>query len=283
MTKKLAVIGYPLGHTLSPRIHGAAIRALGLDLSYEAVETAPERLPLFLDELRGPEWLGCNVTVPHKQAVLCALAEQSEEARSIGAVNTIVNREGRLTGFNTDARGFLADLEERFGPVAGNRVVLLGAGGAARAVGFALRETAERVWVLNRSPERAERLIADLGGALQLGAPVHLQEAELVINCTSAGLHSADSPLPDESIPHGIRMYDLIYNPPVTRLMQAVMDRGGQAVNGLGMLVRQAALAFNIWTGIEPPLDVMFEAASAGLGGRRTQHSARSTQDSYRA
>ncbi|HLG69137.1 MAG TPA: shikimate dehydrogenase [Chloroflexota bacterium] len=263
MTKRLAVIGYPLGHTLSPKIHGSAIRALGLDLRYDAVETAPERLPTFLEELRGPEWLGCNVTVPHKQAVLCALGEQSEEARAIGAVNTIANRDGRLAGFNTDARGFLADLEEHFGPVAGKRVLLLGAGGAARAVGFALRDAAERVWVLNRSQERAERLVADLGGSLQLGRAAHIKEAELVINCTSAGLHEGDTPLPEDHIPEGIALYDLIYNPRVTRLMQAVIERGGRAVNGLGMLVRQAALAFQIWTGVEPPLDVMFEAANA--------------------
>ncbi len=263
MPKRLAVIGYPLGHTLSPKLHGAAIRALGLDLTYDAVETAPERLVGFLEALRSPEWLGCNVTVPHKQAVLPALADQSDEARAIGAVNTILNRDGRLSGFNTDAGGFLADLEAELGSVDGKRVLLLGAGGAARAVGYALRDRAERVWILNRHVERAEQLVRDLGGALQLGAPQHLKESELVINCTSAGLHAGDSPLPDDSLLRGIQLYDLIYNPPVTRLMQAVMDRGGRAVNGLGMLVRQAALAFSIWTGVEPPLEVMFEAAHA--------------------
>lgn len=263
MTERLAVIGYPLGHTLSPRIHGAAIRALGLDLTYEAVETPPERLAGFLDELRQPEWLGCNVTVPHKQAVQWALAEQSEDARAIGAVNTILQRDGVLSGFNTDAGGFLADLEDHFGPVNGKRVLLLGAGGAARAVAFALRGVAEQVWVLNRGTARAERLIEDLGGSLRLGGPQHFKEADLVINCTSAGLHEGDSPVSDDVLCEGLWLYDLIYNPRVTRLMEAVTARGGRAVNGLGMLVRQAALAFRIWTGIEPPLDVMFEAARA--------------------
>jgi shikimate dehydrogenase len=261
--KRLAVIGYPLGHTLSPKIHGAAIRALGLELTYDAIETPPDRLAGFMAELRGPDWLGCNVTVPHKQAVLPFMAELAGDGQAIGAVNTICNRDGRLAGFNTDAGGFLADLEHHFGPVAGKRVLLLGAGGAARAVAFALRDRAERVWVLNRGLARAEALVRDLGGALRLGGRVELRDCQLVVNCTSAGLHEGDSPVPDEWLPDGVQLYDLIYNPPVTRLMRAVAERGGTAVNGLGMLVRQAAAAFRIWTGLEPPLAAMFEAVGA--------------------
>ena len=261
--KRLAVIGFPLGHTLSPRIQGAAIRALDLDLTYDAVETAPERLEAFMRDLISPGWLGCNVTVPHKQAVMPYLAEVSEEAGTIGAVNTIVNGDGRLVGHNTDAAGFLADLEEHFGPVAGKRVAVLGAGGAARAVCFALRDRADSVWLLNRSPARAAGLVADLGGRLRLGGRDALRECQLVVNCTSAGLEPGDSPIPEEWVSEGMNLYDLIYNPAVTRLMRVVGERGGRAVNGLGMLVRQAAAAFRIWTGVEPPLDVMFEAARA--------------------
>ncbi|HEX6511654.1 MAG TPA: shikimate dehydrogenase [Chloroflexota bacterium] len=261
--KRLAVIGFPLGHTLSPKLHGAAIQTLGLDLSYDALETPPERLAAVIGELRGPEWLGCNVTVPHKQAVLPFMAEVSEEALAIGAVNTILSREGKLSGFNTDAAGFLEDMEEQFGPLAGQRVVVLGAGGAARAVCFALRDKSEVVWVLNRTPERAEQLARDVGGPVRIGGPSHLLECELVVNCTSAGLHEGDSAVPDEWLAEGTQLYDLIYNPPETRLMKAARARGGKAVNGLGMLVRQAAAAFHIWTGMEPPLDVMFEAARA--------------------
>lgn len=261
--KRLAVIGYPLSHTLSPKIHGAAIRALGLDLTYDARETPPDGLATFMAELRGTDWLGCNVTVPHKQAVLPFMAELAGDGQAIGAVNTIRNRDGQLAGFNTDADGFLADVEAHFGPVAGKRVLLLGAGGAARAVAFALRDRAERVWVLNRGVARAEALVRDLGGALQLGGGDELRECQLVVNCTSAGLHEGDSPVPDEWLPEGIQLYDLIYNPPVTRLMRAAAERGGTAVNGLGMLVRQAAAAFRIWTGLEPPLAAMFEAVSA--------------------
>jgi shikimate dehydrogenase len=261
--KRLAVIGYPLAHTLSPRIQGAAIRAMGLELTYEALETPPERLEALLEDVRGPGWLGCNVTVPHKQAVMPSLAELDGEAAAIGAVNTIVNREGRLAGFNTDARGFLEDLEEQFGSVAGKQVVVLGAGGAARAVAYALRQRAERVWVLNRGAERAAGLVADVGGALQTGRPDCIRECQLLVNCTSAGLREEDSPIPDDWVPEGAQLYDLIYNPAVTRLMRVVAERGGRAVNGLGMLVRQAAASFRLWTGLEPPLDAMFEAARA--------------------
>jgi len=263
MPERLAVIGYPLGHTLSPKIHGAAIRALGLELTYDAVETAPERLAGFMDELRRPEWLGCNVTVPHKLAVTPFMAELTDEARTIGAVNTILSRGGKLSGFNTDAAGFLADVTEHFGAVEGKRVAVLGAGGAARAVCCALRTRAERVWVLNRGAARAEAVVRELGGVLRTGGPERLRECELIVNCTSAGLQAGDSPIADEWIPEGAQLYDLIYNPAVTRLMRVVGERGGRAVNGLGMLVRQAAAAFQIWTGIEPPLDVMFEAVRA--------------------
>lgn len=272
MTKRLAVIGYPLRHTLSPAIHGGAIHALGLDLSYEAVETAPERLADFLAGLRAKDWLGCNVTVPHKQAVMPSLDELGEEARAIGAVNTIKSTGGRLTGFNTDANGFLADLEEHFGSPAGKRVLVLGAGGAARAVCYALRDArAEGIWVLNRSSERAEGLVRDFGQPLQLGTPGRWTDCELIVNCTSAGLRAGDSPLPDEWLPGGGNLYDLIYNPPETRLMRAVRERGGRSVNGLGMLVHQAAASFEIWTGLKPPLDVMLQAAEEAL---TTQHPA---------
>ena len=259
--KKLGVIGYPLAHTLSPAIQGAAIRACDLDLTYEAYETAPDRLDSFMTELRRPDWLGVNVTVPHKQAVMPYIQELMDDARLIGAVNTIVNDGGRLEGHNTDAAGFIADLEERLGRVEGKRVVVLGAGGAARAVCFSLKDRAQNVWVVNRTAEKAKRLAFDFG--LEPGTAECLRQCELIVNCTSAGLHGDDSPILDESLPDGVDLYDLIYNPPVTRLMRAVQARGGRAMNGLGMLVRQAAVAFHIWTGLEPPINTMFEAVNA--------------------
>lgn len=286
MTKRLAVIGYPLGHTLSPAIHGAAIRELGLDLTYEAVEISfqqegkqvLERVTSFIDELRRPDWLGCNVTVPFKQMV--QVDERSHEAGVIGAINTIENREGRLIGHNTDARGFLCDVQDHFGPLAGKTVFLLGAGGAARAICFALGGKADKVWVWARRYERAVQLVDDLVDAPPearpgwlKAAPVFsrgelMREADLIVNCTSAGLGIEDSPVQEELVPKAAHLYDLIYNPPETRLMRAVRERGGTAVNGLGMLVRQAAASFEIWTGVKPPLDVMFAAAEEALEER---------------
>jgi shikimate dehydrogenase len=259
--KKLGVIGYPLAHTLSPAIHSSAIAKLGLDLTYSAIETSPEQLGTFMDRLREPDWLGVNVTVPHKQAVISHIQELADDARLIGAVNTIVNDAGRLEGYNTDAAGFVADLEDKLGKVDGKRVAVLGAGGAARAVCFALKDRAENVWVLNRTAAKGERLAFAFG--LEVGRREDLRHCQLMVNCTSAGLHGDEAPIPDDWAPEGIDLYDLIYNPPVTRLMRAVQERGGRAVNGLGMLVRQAAVAFRIWTGQEPPLKTMFEAVHA--------------------
>lgn len=259
--KKLGVIGYPLGHTLSPAIHSAAIAKLQLDLTYTALETPPNRLRAFMDELRGADWLGVNVTVPHKQAVMAHIQELADDARLIGAVNTIVNDAGRLEGYNTDAAGFVGDLEDTLGNVDGKRVAVLGAGGAARAVCFALKDRAENILVINRTAAKGQRLAFDFG--LEVGEQEDLPHCQLLVNCTSAGLHGDESPIPDEWVPEGIDLYDLIYNPPVTRLMRAVQARGGRAANGLGMLVRQAAVAFKIWTGQEPPLKTMFEAVHA--------------------
>lgn len=265
MTERLAVIGYPLAHTLSPAIHAAAIRALGLDLTYQAVETPPNELAPFVSGLRGSDWLGCNVTVPHKQTVMPLLDSILPEADEIGAVNTIYKTEAGLTGANTDVAGFLADLEAHFGPVDGKRVAVLGAGGAAHAVCWSLRDVASEVWVVNRSGERAEQLARRFN--VRVGGQRELQACQLIVNCTSAGLQAGESPVADEWIPAGVELYDLIYNPAVTRLMQVATERGGRAVNGLGMLVRQAAAAFSFWTRHEPPLDVMFRAAKDALGG----------------
>ncbi len=263
MGNRLAVIGFPVGHSLSPAIQGAAIRSLGLDIGYEARAVDPADLAAFMAELRRPEWLGVNVTVPHKQAVMPHLSDLSPEAQAIGAVNTIVNQRGRLTGHNTDAPGFLADLQERFGPVGGKRVAVLGAGGAAYAVCHALRPVAGQLWILNRTEDRAKLLAERIGARVAM--PDRLKACDLIVNCTSAGLRAGDSPLPDEAVPEGIDLYDLIYNPPVTRLMDAVRRGGGRAVNGLGMLVHQAAISLQIWTGRQAPLDVMFRAAEEAI------------------
>ncbi|MDE3077597.1 MAG: shikimate dehydrogenase [Chloroflexota bacterium] len=266
---RLGVIGFPIGHTLSPDILSAALAAIGLPASYGAYEVTPEELPRFLEQLRRPEWRGVNVTVPHKQAVLAAMDELSVEARAIGAVNTIRGVDGRLAGFNTDSPAFRAEVEAAFGSLAGKRVAILGAGGAARAVCHALKDGPSALWIWNRHPERAQELSRHFPHVALLDDLRRLRDVDLLVNCTSAGLRPGESPIPDECVPADVSMYDLIYNPPTTRLMQLVEARGGRAVNGLGMLVRQAALALEIWTERTPPLDVMFEAARRGLAQRQ--------------
>ncbi len=268
MSLKLGVIGYPLKHTLSPAIQTAALKALGIDATYDAYETPPEALAGFLAQLRGPEWLGLNVTLPHKQAAMAALDEISDEAQAIGAINTVHHDGAKLKGYNTDAPAFLQDLEDAFGPTTGKRIAVLGAGGASRAICYALRQGPEVVWLWNRHPERAREIAARCGGVIQVSETLGvLGDADVLVNCTSAGLHADESPIADEDVPEGKFLYDLIYNPPTTRLMGVAEQRGGRAVNGLGMLVRQAAIALKIWTGQTPPLDVMFEAARHQLSG----------------
>ncbi len=279
MTQRLGVVGFPIEHSISPAIQQAALDALGIDARYERWRIAPAELRAWVESLRGPDVLGANVTVPHKEAVVPYLDELSPTARSIGAVNTIVHRDGRLLGANTDVEGFARSLLEAGFDPHGADVVLLGAGGAARAVAVALLGAGVRRLVLfNRGLARAEALAALLGDqpgagqttveAYALDAPAldaHLAQCTLLVNTTSVGLHPGDSLLSVERVPAGALVVDIIYNPPETALLAAARARGARTLNGLPMLVHQAALAFQLWTGREAPLGVMFAAARAAL------------------
>jgi shikimate dehydrogenase len=280
--KRIGVIGYPLGHSLSPAFQQAALDHLGLGVRYEAWETPVEGLAGAVEAMRSPEFLGANVTIPHKEAVIPLLDDIDEISRQGGAVNTIVNRAGMLHGYNTDVIGFLRALKEdaAYDP-AGQRALVLGAGGAARAVVLALsREGAAAVTVINRTYARASALVGDLrpyGSAslhalpeayASLGAA--LLGCRLQVNCTSLGMASTAreraSPLSAELIPGGALVFDLVYNPPETRLMAAARKRGARALGGLPMLVYQGAASFELWTGRAAPIDVMREAAHKALG-----------------
>ena len=284
MTQRLGIIGYPLGHSASPAFQQAALDHLGIDATYEAWPVEPERLAERVRRLRAPDLLGFNVTVPHKEAIIPLLDEIDAAARDIGAVNAVVHRGGRLVGANTDLGGFLRALREdgAYEP-RGRSALLLGAGGAARAVAFALlAEGAARVAIANRSPERARVLADELAArfpakvdALSLDAetlaPLLDADAmvDLLVNCTSLGM--AHGPAPDASpIPAGLipataLVYDLVYNPPETPLLAAARRAGARTLGGLPMLVYQGAAAFRMWTGREAPVDVMMRAASAAL------------------
>lgn len=282
MTRQVGIIGYPLGHTLSPVFQQAAFDFYGLDVRYQVWETEPSRLAEAVVGLRRPEVLGANVTIPFKQAVMPLLDEVDSLARQIGAVNTVVNQEGRLVGHNTDAEGFLRALrrEAEFDP-AECRAVLLGAGGAARAVAFALAQAGAK-WldIVNRTEDRARALAQELRDAFPCqveGLPWSeavlrraLAEAELVVNCTSIGMrHSAtegQSPVRSALLFSRLLVYDLVYNPPLTPLLQEAERASARTLGGLPMLVYQGAAAFELWTGRRAPVELMMETASGALG-----------------
>jgi len=281
---KAGVIGYPLKHSISPQFQQPAFDALGLDVSYRAYETPPADLPAFVASLRAPEWLGCNVTIPHKQAVFSLMDEVTDEARLIGAVNTIIREpDGRLAGHNTDAEGFLRALtnDAGFDP-AGAAVVLLGAGGAAPAVAVALlRAGAAHIWIANRTVERARALADALGrhfgsqrlAALPLAADAlrsALAGASLLVNSTSVGMaHGpapAATPVPPDLLGPHLLVYDLVYNPAQTPLLAAAMQAGARTQPGLPMLIYQGAASFERWTGRPAPIDIMLQAGRQALG-----------------
>ncbi len=280
ITKYIGIIGYQLGHLISPLFQQAAFDALGLDVRYESWETEPAQLQRVIQGIRQPSNLGANVTVPYKEAVLPFLDGLDELAREIGAVNTIVNREKQLLGYNTDAEGFLRALRQDGGfEPEGKRAVLLGAGGAARAAAFSLVKAGGRSLVIsNRTLERAQALASDLEPygteiyALTRGSE-QLNEAlatcDLLVNCTSVGMkHSAtedQSSLPAEMIPRQALVYDLVYNPVGTPLLMAAKRAGARVLGGLAMLVYQGAAAFQLWTGEAAPIDIMFKVARKGL------------------
>ncbi len=276
----VGILGYPLGHTLSPIFQQAALDSLGLDIIYQVWETPAEGLANKVASLRAEDVLGANVTIPHKEAVIPLLDDIDNAARRIGAVNTIVNENGSLKGYNTDYYGFLRGLEEAGCKPDGNDVLLLGAGGAARAVACALLDNNIRfLTIVNRSIVRAEALFSDLAGMypsnkLSIRAweketvKSTLATPHLVINCTSMGMKGdteALSPLDGVEIPRETVVYDLVYNPPETALLRQAADAGARAIPGLPMLLYQGAAAFELWTGQKAPVDVMMVAATEAL------------------
>ena len=273
-TQLIGLIGWPIGHSVSPAMHNAAAAALGLDWAYLPLPVRPEALPLALGGLAALGLRGVNVTVPHKAAVLPYLDAVYPVAQVIGAVNTIVVGDGRLTGFNTDWSGFLADLADLGLALSGRDCVVLGAGGSARAVVYALATAGGRVTVLSRRPEQAAQLVTELGEGLPeatLTAGPLSVAAEIaggvyhpvIVNTTPLGMVEANaalSPWPEAPLPADAFVYDLVYNPPLTPLLQQAQAAGARSANGLGMLVNQAAEAFELWTNHAPDRDVMRRA-----------------------
>lgn len=277
-TRLVGLLGFPVEHSLSPCMQNAAFQALSLNYAYVPLRVHPRDVPAAVTGLAALGFVGANVTIPHKQAVMPYLDVVSAEAEAIGAVNTIVIKEGLLSGHNVDATGFMAPLEDLGLTGQGLRALVLGAGGAARAVVYGLALTGASVTVLNRTLERARSLVDVIGphlpaasltcGPLTREAIAGIAPAvDLVVNTTSLGMppHEGSSPWP-EALPFPPRAiaYDLIYVPAETRLLAAARAAGARTLNGLPMLVHQGAAAFRLWTGCQPPTDLMLRAVSRG-------------------
>lgn len=266
MEKHFAVIGQPIKHSLSPAMHRAGYRALGLEADYQRFEVRPEDLPEAVAGLKGLGFAGWNVTVPHKEKILTCLDGLTEEARRAGAVNTVKVSEGRLIGHNTDGAGLIRSLEEYLTPGPGQEIILLGAGGAARGIAMALAPLGVQLRILNRTPERAQALVQevrDFGGKAEYedwGAGEWLNRADCVIQTTTIGLKGEEYPF---SL-HGIRpetlVVDIIFNPWETPFLRSAQTEGCRTLNGAGMLLYQGVLAWEFWLGGQAPVEAMREA-----------------------
>ena len=276
--KRLAVLGYPVTHSRSPAMQNAALEALGLagEWSYEAIDLDPVDFDARVRELAEGDFVGANATIPHKEAALAIADESSDAASEIGAANTLRFADGLIRAENTDAPGLLAALP---GPVRGKDALVLGAGGSGRAAVWALAGEGAAVSVWNRTTERAEEVVRDLSGAGTatradgLLAPVSTEQAranayQVIVNCTAVGMGEEDPfeelPLDPERFDAGIVLVDLVYGGSEIRLVEEARRRGAAVVEGLEILVRQGADSLRIWTGLEPPLDVMRKAARDG-------------------
>jgi len=274
MTKRVVLIGHPVAHSLSAAMQQAAFDSTGIDAKYELWDRAPIALPDAISEVRGDEFLGANVTIPHKERVVPLIDKLTEEGQATGAVNTLTREGRRLVGHNTDVPGFNVALDKLVGRQKMPRqAVVLGAGGGARAVVYGLiRAGFQRVIVFNRHLHRAEGLVKHFGRSashMDLKAmPWHdsiieseLAKTKVLINATSIGLMNDESPVPTELLTGDLLVLDLIYSR--TRLLRSAEAAGAVALDGETMLLHQGAAAFALWTGQAAPLEVMGEALAA--------------------
>ncbi len=273
------VIGDPIEHSLSPQMHNAAFKKLGLNCIYLPFRVTRRNLKSAMIGMRALNIRGFNVILPHKTAIIKFLDELDEAAQEVGAVNTILNDEGRLIGYNTDGLGAARALEEQDVDPSDKRIVLIGAGGAARAIAFTLAREARSVFVLNRTRHRAVKLAKDierrLGKKILTGSLTRnslleaLRDADLLVNCTSVGMYpkTKQTVATRKILPSGMVVFDIVYNPVKTLLLSEAEAAGAKTITGVGMLVHQGAEAFKIWTGHSPPLDVMRRAVMKELSG----------------
>ncbi|GEM47895.1 shikimate dehydrogenase [Deinococcus cellulosilyticus] len=268
--KRAFLFAHPAAHSLSPRMHNAAFQWIGMDGVYQAVDIEPSCLGKALLRLKEPEVIGANLSLPHKEAVIPFLDEIEPVAKRIGAVNTLMRRDGKLMGTNTDADGFYQSLLEG-GYQPQGVALILGAGGAARAAVHALSQAGLTIWIQNRTPSRAEHLLESMqveGRVFATQEEIPFKEVGLLVNSSSAGLSNPqESPLtvPFPELQAGATVYDMVYKPLYTRLLLEAQEHGYNTVTGIGMLVHQARLAFERWTGQAVPASVMFDAVKDTL------------------
>ncbi len=280
-TRLFGVIGHPVGHSLSPAMHSAAIEALGLDAVYLAFEVPPERVAGALEGMRAMGLRGLNVTIPHKAAVMSLVDDVDDAARRAQGVNTVTNDGGRLLGSSTDGPGFMRSLVEAGVEARGSEVLLVGSGGAARAIAATLATEAKGILVAARNPDaRSElvRAVRELGGVAEAmdltesSLCAGLQTCRMLINCTPLGMWprtEACIPVRSEDMTADHVVVDIVPNPTETMLLRRAAERGAKIVDGLAMLVHQGAISLEIWTGETAPVQAMRAAAEAALEARR--------------
>lgn len=268
-TKLIGIIGTPIKQSFSPKIHNRAFQYLNLNYIYIPFDVLQQDLPKAVEAMKSLSFRGFNVTMPHKREIMAYLDEVSEDARIIGAVNTVVNQNGKLVGYNTDGKGYVQSLEDEGIYVKDRTFVIAGAGGAARSVAVQLAlDGAKKITILNRTIEKAHDIAQVIGKSIP---NVHIEvnclenkilaktveEADVLIHSTSLGMYSMRerSIIEDERIlPSNLVVSDLIYNPAKTKLLQQAENRGCKTINGLGMLIGQAAIAFELWTEVAMPI-----------------------------
>jgi shikimate dehydrogenase len=270
MFQFVGLLGHPVAQSKSPIMHNASFRKLNLPYAYAAFDIPPAKLQEAMNSFRTLQFRGANVTIPHKEAIIEYLDDISDEAKSIGAVNTLVNDAGRWIGYNTDGIGYIRSLREEMNlSLDGLNVLVLGAGGAARAIGYSLlKANVASCWIANRTTERAEQLAKQLcsyGNTTSLAwneIPNRLPGMDVVINTTSVGMYPYEGESPLDSawirhLPEHSIISDLVYNPITTRLLREASDRGLRVHGGLGMFIYQGAYAFEYWTGHTAPIEMM--------------------------
>lgn len=275
----VGVIGNPIEHSLSPSMHNAAFEYLGLDYVYVPFKVLDSDLKNAVRGARAFNLKGFNVTIPHKVSIIKFLDEVDFTARKIGAVNTVVNEEGRLLGYNTDGLGALETLREEGVDPEGRKVLIIGAGGASRAITFTLAGICSKLTILNRTRIKAVKLAkkftkigskVDGKGLTLKSLEKELIDSEILINTTSVGMYPdvEESPVPEEFLHRDLVVFDIVYNPLETLLLKYARKTGAKPINGAGMLVNQGAIGFKMWTGCEAPKNIMRKIVVESLLGR---------------